>query len=85
MSSENLLQAITAVRTAQDYIKLPGYKGLPWSPPTSVVREYSNEKDFWFEVLVYGSGVTEMRNNWVLHGDCNTMEEYAQQLLKGIS
>jgi len=56
LSSETLLHAVTAVRTAQDYVKLPGYRDLiaPAAAPAAEAREYRDEKDFWSDVLGYG-------------------------------
>lgn len=51
MSNDTLLRAVTAVRTAQDYVTLPGYRALPTQAPSPTVREYRDEKDFWADVL----------------------------------
>jgi hypothetical protein len=68
---ETLLQAVTAVRTAQDYVKLPGYRGLAApAPAATAAREYSDEKEFWADVLGYGDPAQKPRagGQIVLHG-----------------
>jgi hypothetical protein len=69
---EPLLQAVTAVRTAQDYVKLPGYRALaaPTPSATAIVREYRDEKDFWADVLGYSDPARRPRAGEliVLHG-----------------
>ncbi len=54
MSLDTLMRGVTAVRTAQDYVKLPGYRNLSAWQPSRLVQEYRDEKAFWFDVLGYG-------------------------------
>jgi hypothetical protein len=49
--NDTLLRAVTAVRTAKDYVALPGYRALPPQAPSATVWEYRDEKDFWADVL----------------------------------
>jgi hypothetical protein len=53
MGLNTLVRGAHALRTAQDYVKLPGYYADTEAAPTSTVREYQNEKDFWYEALGY--------------------------------
>jgi hypothetical protein len=54
MSTETLIRAASAIRTAQDYVKFPGYNNLIESEPNKTSKNYINEKDFWNDVLAYG-------------------------------
>jgi len=64
MPADTLLRAVTAVRTAQDYVKLPGYNHLIPAgaevAPAAAPREYQDNWQFWQDVLGY-SGQTTLR------------------------
>src|SRR5688500_9404437 len=61
MSAETLMRAVTAVRTVQDYVKLPGYNLLPQPKPTGEVRDYYNDQPFWHDVLGYTTTQSALR------------------------
>jgi|GEM_PF-1376025 len=52
--NDALLRAVTAVRTAQDYVTLPGYRALLPQVPSATVREYRDERGFWADALGAG-------------------------------
>ncbi|MGD1994900.1 MAG: hypothetical protein PVI59_17030, partial [Anaerolineae bacterium] len=51
MSLNTLVRGAHALRTVQDYVKLPGYYASAEAEPTPALREYRSEKDFWYETL----------------------------------
>ncbi len=70
MSTDTLLRAVTAVRTAQDYVKLPGYHHVvPQAAPTNKPREYQDNWQFWQDVLGYSGHSTVRRGERVLLRD----------------
>ena len=53
MGLNRLVRSAHALRTVQDYVKLPGYYASSPVEPTRTARVCRDEQDLWHDVLGY--------------------------------